>query len=124
MILQGNCTKCGELIKLDIGDKTVPEVVEILKSQRDGFSCPGHHVELGPAYPHYWKVDEWTLVDGAAMTEEAFLAELKSKYKEVRDTAGMQGLITGFAYGSPMTNDGHAWDFCSSPKGKRWYYRS
>jgi hypothetical protein len=122
MILQGNCSKCGELVKLDIGDQTI-EQVKTLLSKRETFECPGHHVELCSPYPHFWDVDKWVLVEGKAMSEEEFLADLKSNSEEVRDTNGMSGLITSFAYGFPITNDGHSWSFTHSPAGKRFYYR-
>lgn len=121
MFLKGNCRKCGETIKMDIGDMTRDEAIAALKEWKM-FSCPGHHVEICPPYPHFWNLDEWELIEGHCMTEDEFLSDLKTKYKDVRDTEGMAGLIDGFSYGFPMTNDGKCWDFCQSPKGKRWYY--
>ena len=64
MILKGTCKKCGSVIKLDIGDRSVREVVELLKKQ-DTFICPGHHVELCPPYPAFWEVDTWELEEGS-----------------------------------------------------------
>ena len=124
MILQGNCKKCHTEIKLDIGDKTVEEVVFQLE-QRKSFECPGHHVELGSPYPHYWKVEEWDQVEGTAPTEEEWLEELRSRCVEVLSTDEMRSrdIITSFCYGLPMTSDGHNWDFTQSPSGKRYYYR-
>lgn len=123
MLLKGPCKTCGETITLDIGDMTIEQIKEKLSHQEFGFSCPGHHVEMNPAYPDHWEVDTWELLEGNVKTEEEFVADLRSKFVDVRDTAGMAGLITTFAFGEPMTNDGHTWSFCSSPKGKRWYYR-
>jgi hypothetical protein len=122
MILKGNCKKCGETVRLDIGDWTLQEAIDHISKWKDGYSCPGHHVELYSPYPDDWKLEEWTLEEGHAPTEEEFLADLQAKFKDVRDTAGMQGLITSFSYGFPDTNDGKAWNFIASPKGKRWYY--
>lgn len=122
MILQGYCSKCQTLVKLDIGFMTKDEVIDKLRSMQ-GFECPGHHVELSSPYPAYWNADEWELVEGQALTEEQFLAQLRADHTEVRSTEEMQGIITGFAYGFPITNDGNEWNFCSSPDGKRYYYR-
>lgn len=122
MIIEGNCLKCGSKVQLDIGDKTKEQAIELLKEHR-GFECPGHHVELGSPYPNYWRIDDWEMVEGKAPSEEEFLADLKSKAKEVRTTEEMRGLIAAFAYGEPLTNDGYSWSFCHSPKGTRYYYR-
>jgi hypothetical protein len=125
MLLVGTCKKCGCTIRLDIGSMSREEAIETRSRQRT-FSCPGHHVELSPAYPRYWNLDEWELVEGDAPSEEEFVAALTSKYPEVVDTEEMmrRGIITGFAFGLPVTSDGNAWDFCHSPSGKRWYYRA
>jgi len=130
MMLEGKCTKCGCTVQLDIG--TANDEEEAKQKAREAlrtwtsFSCPGHHVEICSPYPHYWNVDEWKLVSGNAPTEEEFVNDLKSKYKEVLDTDEMwkRGVITGFAYGIPVTNDGLNWDFVESPRGKRYYYRN
>ena len=123
MLLKGQCKGCGETIKLDVGNMTLEQVVEKLEKM-DNFVCPGHHTEHCSPYPSYWEVDKgWVFEEGQSMTEEEFVEDLRSKFVEVRDTTGMSGLITSFAFGEPMTNDGHTWSFCSSPKGKRWYYR-
>lgn len=123
MLLVGKCKKCDTTIKLDVGDKCKEDVIEQLKAM-GAFHCPGHHVEICSPYPHYWKVDDWEKVEGAAPTEEEFLAELHSKYEEVCDTEEMtrRGVVKGFAYGLPVTDDGKNWDFVHSPKGKRYYY--
>jgi len=124
MLLVGTCKKCGCTIRLDIGELTREEVIEKLSGQRT-FSCPGHHVELSSPHPHYWNLDEWELVEGNAPSDEEFVADLRKQYPEVIDTEEMtrRGIITGFAFGLPLTNDGNVWDFCESPSGKRWYYR-
>lgn len=124
MMLKGTCKGCGCTIKLDIGNKTLDEVKESLGKQ-DGFSCPGHHVELNSPYPHYWNIDEWELIEGSAPTDEEVLAELKKKFVEVIDTEEMTNrhIITGFSSGYPITNDGNNWNFTTAPSGKRFYYR-
>jgi hypothetical protein len=123
MLLVGKCKKCDTTIKLDVKERTLPEAIETLKKM-DTFHCPGHHVELCSPYPRYWNVDEWEFQEGAAPTDEEFLAELKGKYKDVCDTYEMQArdVITSFSYGLPMTNDGKNWDFTQSPSGKRYYF--
>ena len=130
MILKGKCTKCECTIQLDIG--TAKDVEEARQKARDAlqkwetFSCPGHHVELRGPYPHFWNVDTWNLMDGSTPTEEQFLNDLKSKYKEVLTTDEMskRDVITSFAYGFPITNDNLLWNFVASPKGKRYYYHN
>lgn len=119
-MLVGKC-QCGAKIRLDIGERTREEAIELVKKWTT-FDCPGHHVELDSPYPYYWKLDEWVLEESDVQTEEEFEAELRLRYKDVRDTEGMAGLIEGFACGFPMTNDGKCWDFTQSPEGKRWYY--
>lgn len=120
MLLTGSCSKCHEVIKLDIGTMTISEAIQALEKW-DTFNCPGHHVELSSPYPYYWNLDTWTLEEGHAMTEKEFEAMLRNQYKEVRETTEMTGLITGFYGGQPETNDGKYWYFYDSPKGKRWY---
>lgn len=58
--------------------------------------------------------------------DREFLEELNKRHREVIDTNEIQKrkIITGFAYGFPMTNDGHTWSFTRAPSGKRYYYRS
>lgn len=120
MILQGICKKCNSPVKLDIGDNSLKDTIEKLQNMQS-FECPGHHVELSSPYPNYWDVHNWEFVEGKAPTEEEFLATLRSTYQQVRTTDEMRGLITGFASGYPITNDGLSWEFVHSPAGKRWY---
>ena len=79
MLLVGACKKCRCTIRLDIGSLNREQAIETLSRQRT-FSCPGHHVELSPAHPRYWNLDEWELVEGNAASEEEFVGELRSKY--------------------------------------------
>jgi len=124
MLLVGSCKKCGCTIRLDIGSLTREEAIERLSAQ-DTFSCPGHHVELSSPHPYYWNLDEWELAEGTAPSDEEFVVNLRRRYPEVIDAEEMtrRGIITGFAFGLPLTNDGNVWDFCESPSGKRWYYK-
>ena len=126
MILKGKCKKCGIEVKLDVGDMTKQETYDMLKkNHKDGFHCPGHHMELGCSVPHYWDVLNWEFEEGSAPTDEEVLTEMKEKCEEVisSDEMNSRGIITGFAFGYPMTNDGHDWNFRSLPSGKRVYYR-
>jgi hypothetical protein len=124
MLLVGSCKKCGCTIRLDISSLTREQAIERLSGQNT-FSCPGHHVELSAPHPYYWNLDEWELVEGKTPSDEEFVADLRKRYFEVLDAEEMarRGIITGFAFGLPLTNDGNAWDFCESPSGKRWYYK-
>lgn len=120
-VLVGQCATCGETIRIAMDDKSKQEVIEAI-SKWETFSCPGHHVELSGPYPHHWPMDAWEVQSANVLDEAEFEAKLRADYKEVRDTQGMSGLITGFAAGFPLTNDGKCWNFTESPKGKRWYY--
>jgi hypothetical protein len=120
MILQGICRKCNTPVKLDVGTNTVEDTITILR-KLEGFTCPGHHVEMSTPYPNYWDVHNWELVEGSAPTEEEFVETLRKANKYVRTTDEMQGLITGFAMGFPMTSDGLCWQYVHSPRGRRWY---
>lgn len=124
MLLVGKCKKCEHEVRLDIDNKTVDEVIGLLEKM-DSFQCPGHHVELSSPYPNYWYVNGWAFEEGKADTGEEFLQKLKDSYTEVMDTNEMthRNIITGFAYGFPITSDGHYWNFVHSPRGKRYYYR-
>lgn len=127
MILKGECKKCGVTIKLDIGDRTMQteeEWNEVEERISNVGECPGHHVELG-GMNSYWNVREWELIDEKTPTDEEVLEELRSEYTEVIDSdeMGARKVITSFAYGMPMTNDGYNWNSTSLPSGKRMYYR-
>lgn len=130
MILKGACTKCKCEIQLDIGDinneAKAKEFARTVLLKWKTFSCPGHHVEICSPYPYYWNVDEWEFVEGNAPAEEEFLNKLKAQYKEVLTTNEIykRDVITGFAYGLPITNDGLNWNFAESPKGTRYYFHN
>lgn len=123
-MLQGKCKKCGITIKIGQDGLSKEEVIEKI-SKWETFQCPGHHVELCGPYPHYWDLNEFEEVpDEVKVTEENWLVELKKKYSLVCDTGEFSKLnvLTSFAFGLPMTNDGKNWDFAASPAGKRYYY--
>ena len=130
MMLEGECTKCGCTIKLDTGiaqdEQNARTKAREALEKWETFSCPGHHVEICSPYPHFWNVDEWKLIEETAQTEEEFLKDLRSNYKEVLTTDEMhkRDVITSFAYGLPMTNDGLNWNFTQSPEGERFYYHN
>ena len=60
--VKATCRKCGETFTLNIGENTLEEAIEVLKS-RKGFECPsGKHSEKGsPA--DYWTLHPETLQD-------------------------------------------------------------
>ncbi len=120
-VLQGPCKKCGNLVKLKVGDMDMKQIKKSLDTDM-GYSCPaGKHVEMVSALRH-WDVESWEFIEEHVPTEEEFLSKLQADYDHVRDTDGMAGLIESFAYGMPFTNDGLNWAFTHSPKGTRWYY--
>jgi hypothetical protein len=127
MILKGKCSKCDVTIKLDVGNRSMQteeewsRVEELLENISE---CPGHHVELD-GMTRYWDIRKWELVDEKAPTDEEVMEELRSEYTEVVDSDEMRArnIITSFAFGMPMTNDGNNWNFTNLPSGKRMYYR-
>jgi len=128
-VLKGICNECGSEIRLvldgDVTDvESAREIAREALKKMNAFECPGHHMEICSPYPHYWNVDEWVLESSNVMTEEEFVSHLRSKFTEVLTTDEMikRNVITSFAYGTPMTNDGIDWNFTSSPKGRRFYY--
>ena len=128
MMLVGECKKCGTTIKLDIEDNTVEETVKKL-SDWTGFQCPGHHCEISPPYPHYWKIDEWELVDGSALDEDTWLNNLKEKVGEVFDTEQLSTNFKSIGFSMGMCtarrksdNETVIFDWKQSPVGKRYYY--
>jgi hypothetical protein len=120
------CHKCNERSKLDIGDKTKEEVQKWLNDSQYGFQCFGNHVEIG-ARSEYWTIDWNNPIDAKAPTEDEFLQELKSKFKEVYTTKELQDKYTiqGFSSGMCVveTENGEkkVFDFTHSPKGTRYY---
>lgn len=125
-MLQGKCKKCGTLIQIRQGKHSREELIELLK-KKEGFECPGHHVELSSPYPHYWNVDEWEEVeDPPEVSEGDWLKNMREKYEEVLNCDEFYKLdvIKSFAFGLPITTDDKNWNFTNSPKGKRYYYHS
>ena len=121
-LLVGKCKKCDGVIKIEMGSLSQSQIRDKL-SKLDSFSCC-NHVELTSPVPHYWDIDHFKMMDDSLPTEKEFLDDLKSKYSDVRNTAAMAPLITGFSYGFPLTNDGNDdWTFTHSPGGTRYYYR-
>lgn len=125
-MLQGKCKECGCLIKIRRGKLSREEVIELLK-KKQGFECPGHHVELSSPYPHFWNIDEFEEVDDLPeVSEGEWLKEMREKHKEVLNCEEFYGLdvLKGFSCGLPVTTDDKSWNFTSSPKGNRYYYHS
>jgi len=125
-MLQGKCKKCGTLVKIRQGKHSREEVIELLK-KKQGFECPGHHVELCSAYPHFWNVDEWEEVeDPPEENEEDWLKDMREKYEEVLHYEEFNKLdvCQSFLHGLPITTDDKNWNFTNSPRGERYYYHS
>jgi hypothetical protein len=124
-LLKVSCRKCGESSRLDTCGKSREEIEKWLK-QDGGFQCFGNHVEIG-SRSDYWTIDWESEVEGHAPTEEEFLQELKSKFKEVYNTKELQDKYTiqGFSSGMCVveTENGEkkVFDFTHSPKGTRYY---
>ena len=78
-MLQGKCKTCGTLVKIRQGKHSREEIIELLK-KKDGFECPGHHVELSAPYPFHWNVDEWEEIeDPPEQSEENWLKDMQEK---------------------------------------------
>ena len=125
-MFQGKCKKCGCLIQIRQGKLSREEVVELLK-KKQGFECPGHHIELCSPYPYFWNVDEFEEVeDPPEVGEEEWLEEMKAKHAEVLDCDEFYKLdvLKSFTFGLPITTDDKSWNFASSPCGKRYYFCS
>lgn len=126
IMLEGRCKKCNCTIRIRQGGLSRQGVIERLKKM-ETFECPGHHVEFGSPYPHYWNVDEFEeLEDPPDVSEEDWLAEMRRRYKEVLDCEEFYklGILKGFAFRFPVTTDGGNWNFADSPSGERYYFHS
>lgn len=128
MLIVGECRKCGETVKIDIGDKTVAEVIKTMKAW-DSFECPGHHAELCSPVPHFWDVENWKIEEGSAPSEEEWLAK-ESEKRELLTTEQMTSKydVIGFGFGaccaSPKGGGEKVYlDWLTSPAGRRYYYR-
>lgn len=121
------CKKCGGTYKLDIGDKTREEVEASLRKQ-ETFECPGHHFELTNPL-NFWTLDWESLTESEKITEEKWLQDLKSKYKEVynKQELGEKHEDIHFSYGfcittNKETGEKAVFDFATSPEGTRYYF--
>ena len=128
MLVNVKCSKCGESTKIDIGDKTKEEVEKYLE-MKGGFECYGYHVEFGKR-SNFWTIDWDSIQEGSSPTEEQFLIDLRNDYKEVykNQEIGEKYKVTGFSCGMCMvqnkeTGKGECFDFASSPKGERYYFK-
>ena len=74
MLLNVYCEKCGENFKIDIGDRTREETIDML-SKRETFECPGNHVESSSPV-NYWRFGK--VEAGKAPSEAAWVKSLKA----------------------------------------------
>ncbi|GAI81920.1 unnamed protein product [marine sediment metagenome] len=101
-MLQGKCKKCDNLIKIRQGKLSREEIIELLK-KRQGFECPGHHVEMSSPYPHFWNIDEWEEAeDPPVVSEGEWLKEMRKKHKEVLNCEEFYGLDVLAFYFYPL----------------------
>ena len=125
--VRGICRKCGEVVKLDLGDLTPAEGRARLEAM-NSFNCTGNHVELaGPL--NYLTID-WSIIhedDTTQPTDDEWLAEKHRQYEIVVDTKGLSEVIdrvVGFAMGACIViRDGceEQVAFECSPSGTRYY---
>ena len=125
MLVKSTCKKCGETFKLDIGDKSLPEIKKIL-AKRDSFECPGHHVEMTSPL-NFWTFGE--IIEGNAPTEAQWLAKMRDGGRklysndEVRELFECTGFSAGMFIGfNKKTKEKVVLDFSTSPEGHRYYH--
>lgn len=129
-MLVGDCRTCGTTIKLDIGSRSVQDVVDEY-AKKDSFHCPGRHVELSAPHPHHWQLDKWELTEGCAPTDEEWLSQLNETYPEVlsSDKLHQQYEVQSFCLGCCIAVHRESrkkanFDFAHAPKSRqRFYYR-
>lgn len=105
MLVEAFCKKCQNKFMIDIGDSTKEEIIALLEKQ-EGFHCDaGNHMEISSPL-NYWDIDWDTIKDGASLTDEEFVEELKKVYPIVVHYSDFTKLFEniGFAYGSCIAN--------------------
>ena len=105
MLVEAFCKKCQNKFMIDIGDSTKEEIIALLEKQ-EGFHCDaGNHMEMSSPL-NYWDIDWDTIKDGASLTDEEFVEELKKVYPIVVHYSDFTKLFenVGFAYGSCIAN--------------------
>ena len=101
MLVEAFCKKCQNKFMIDIGDKTKEEIIALLEKQ-EGFHCDaGNHMEMSSPL-NYWDIDWDTIKDGASLTDEEFVEELKKIYPIVLSHSDLPKIFenVGFAYGA------------------------
>jgi len=124
-LIDATCKVCGSSFKLDAGEKSLDEVIKVLRA-RESFECPGHHFEIGSP------MDFWTLGkihEGHAPTEEDWHADMIKRHGTLYNTDELSEMfeVTGFLSGMCMakvreTGKEVVLNYSSSPKGVRYYY--
>ncbi len=124
-LIDTTCKVCGSSFQLDAGEKSLDEVVKVLRA-RESFECPGHHFEIGSP------MDFWVLGKihaGSAPTEEEWIAERTAHHGQLYTTDELDKKfeVTGFAMGMCMakykqTGQEVCLGYSQSPKGVRYYH--
>lgn len=120
------CKRCGGHGKIDIGNKSLDEIKEILK-KRDAFECHlGHHFENASPF-EFWEFGD--IEEGKAPTDEEWFNEMIKRYKELytSDDLSVKFNVIGFAGGMCIAKFKKSGEtvylsYSSSPSGKRYYY--
>ena len=130
-MVEATCNKCKETFTLNIGENTLDEAIEMLKSTK-GFQCTaGKHVELGSP-GDYWTIHPETLHDDQPITDEDWIEKLKASTanRTVWDTQELArdleiaAFSAGFCFGkNRKTLEKACFDYAASPSGKRYYWR-
>jgi hypothetical protein len=128
--IQGKCKKCGETIKIEIGDLTLDQFKERLAA-RVGYECPGRHCELSPMIGDFeW---DWTPFEvPTPRTDEQYLEELRAIYPDCRIFilgSEMQGVphltqlkdLRHIGFGE-FDSETHSYARFDSPRGSRRFY--
>jgi hypothetical protein len=126
VLVDVHCKTCCNDFQLDIGDKTVGQIKEIL-SKRTEFHCnAGNHFENESPMNH-WVLGE--VHDGSAPDEKEWFKRATEQHGRLYDTDELTKNfeVTGFACGACMaknriTGEHVCLEFIHSPKGNRFYY--
>ena len=126
--IKGVCRKCGISLQVNIGDASIDEVKDYL-ARRDGYECPGFHVELGSMLEGY----DWDFTPFEAepvMSDEDWVKHLQDQGMTVIDggqkkVPGLKDIHSvpdlrhvGFGF---FESKSHKYDRYDSPRGTRFY---
>jgi len=112
---------------MDIGTMTKEQFIQHLSKRKNGFECPGHHVELDSPL-NYWILGD--IIEGSIQSESDWLDSMKKNGRILYSNDDVRELFTcnGFSYGifcgkEKSTGKDIMLDFSTSPDGNRYYYR-